>query len=72
MQFLKTKSSDEKPNVGYDALINLPNIPLMTFYADCVPIFLLDPINKAIAGAFRMEGTALHILEKRLKNEKAL
>ena len=28
---LKTKSSDEKPNVGYDALItNLPNIPLMT------------------------------------------
>jgi len=73
-KFLKTKSSDEKPNVGYDALItNLPNIPLMTFYADCVPIFLLDPINKAIGLVHSgWRGTALHILEKTIEKMKRL
>ena len=34
---------------GKDAMItNIPNIPLSMFYADCVPVFLLDPIKKAI------------------------
>jgi len=33
-----------------DALItNVPNIPLLMCYADCVPIFILDPIKKVIA-----------------------
>ncbi len=33
-----------------DALItNISGIPLLTCYADCVPIFILDPIKKAIA-----------------------
>lgn len=32
-----------------DGLItNLPNVPLMMFFADCVPILILDPIKKAI------------------------
>ncbi len=32
-----------------DALItNIPNLPLFAFYADCVPIFLVDPIKKCI------------------------
>jgi hypothetical protein len=32
-----------------DALItDVKNAPLVTFYADCVPIFLLDPIQKVI------------------------
>ena len=32
-----------------DALItNVPGIVLMTFYADCVPVYLLDPRKKAI------------------------
>ncbi|SMP44663.1 peptidoglycan editing factor PgeF [Anoxynatronum buryatiense] len=32
-----------------DALItNEPGIPLMTFHADCVPLYILDPVNKAI------------------------
>ena len=33
-----------------DALItNIPAIPLLMCYADCVPIFILDPVKKAIA-----------------------
>ncbi|MGO5051334.1 peptidoglycan editing factor PgeF [Lachnospiraceae bacterium LCP25S3_G4] len=32
-----------------DGLItNVPGICLATFYADCVPIYLIDPVNKAI------------------------
>lgn len=32
-----------------DALItNVPGIPIATFYADCVPVFVLDPVRKAI------------------------
>lgn len=26
-----------------------PNIPLMTFYADCVPIFFYDPVRRVVA-----------------------
>ena len=33
-----------------DALItDIPGIPLLMCYADCVPIFILDPVKKAIA-----------------------
>ncbi|WP_250278690.1 peptidoglycan editing factor PgeF [[Clostridium] colinum] len=40
------KESDIK---GYDALItNEKDIVLVTFYADCVPIFIVDNVNKAI------------------------
>lgn len=32
-----------------DGLItNVPDIALMTFYADCVPLYFVDPVNKAI------------------------
>lgn len=32
-----------------DALItNTPGLPLFAFYADCVPIFIVDPVQKAI------------------------
>lgn len=32
-----------------DTLItNVPGLPLFAFYADCVPIFIVDPINKCI------------------------
>ena len=32
-----------------DGLItDIPNLPLFAFYADCVPIFLVDPVNKAV------------------------
>lgn len=32
-----------------DGLItNIPGITLVTFYADCVPLYLLDPVHKAV------------------------
>ena len=35
-----------------DGLItNLPNIPLATFYADCVPLLFFDPVQKVIAAS---------------------
>lgn len=35
--------------VGFDGLsTNQPGIPLVTFYADCVPVLFLDPVKKAI------------------------
>lgn len=41
-----TRESDIK---GFDGLTtNVPGIPLVTFYADCVPVLLLDPVKKAI------------------------
>ena len=37
------------PLPGMDALItNVPDLLLMLFYADCVPIYLVDPARKAI------------------------
>ncbi len=42
-----TRESDIK---GYDGLMtDRPGVALVTFYADCVPIFLFDPVRKAIA-----------------------
>lgn len=39
----------ESDIIGYDGLsTNEPGIPLVTFYADCVPVLLLDPVKKAI------------------------
>jgi YfiH family protein len=39
----------ESDIIGYDGLsTNQPGIPLVTFYADCVPVLLLDPVKKAI------------------------
>lgn len=34
---------------GTDALItNVPELPLMLFFADCVPVIIFDPVGKAI------------------------
>lgn len=39
----------EKDYRDVDGLItNIPGITLATFYADCVPLFFLDPVHKAI------------------------
>lgn len=39
----------EKTYKDIDGLItNVPGIVLSTFYADCVPLFFVDPVNKAI------------------------
>lgn len=57
---------------GYDALItNEPEIVLTTFYADCVSIFILDPINKAIGIAHSgWKGTILEIGKKTILKMK--
>lgn len=58
-----TQESDIK---GVDALItNEPGVPLITFYADCVPVFILDPVNKAAGLAHSgWKGTTLKIAAK--------
>lgn len=39
----------EKPYHDVDGLItNEPGVTLATFYADCVPLYLVDPVQKAI------------------------
>ncbi len=40
------RTSDVKNTDGM--ITNVPGITLVTFYADCVPLFFLDPVNKAI------------------------
>jgi YfiH family protein len=42
-----TKTSDIKNTDGL--MTNIPGIPLITFYADCVPLFFLDTKKKVIA-----------------------
>lgn len=37
------------PYTDVDGLVtNVPDLPLVTFYADCVPLYFVDPVNKAI------------------------
>jgi len=44
--------SFDKALKGLDALMtDRPGIPLVTFHADCVPLFFLDPVKKAVAVA---------------------
>ncbi len=61
-----TKESDI---LETDALItNVPGIPLITFYADCVSVFILDPVNKAVGLAHSgWKGTVLKIAQKTIK-----
>lgn len=54
---------------GADAMVtNLPGVPLGAFYADCVPVFILDPVNKAIGLAHAgWKGTAAGVVASTLK-----
>ncbi|NLP42226.1 MAG: peptidoglycan editing factor PgeF [Veillonellaceae bacterium] len=49
-----------------DALItNIPNIPLMLFYADCVPVLIVDPIRNVVAVCHAgWKGTVAKIAQK--------
>lgn len=39
----------ERPYRDVDGLVtNVPGMVLVTFYADCVPLFLVDPVHRAI------------------------
>lgn len=52
-----------------DALItNVPGVPMITFYADCVPVFILDPVKKAVGLAHSgWKGTTLKIAAKTIQ-----
>lgn len=40
----------ESDIIGIDGLVtDRPGIPLITFYADCVPLFFYDPVQKVVA-----------------------
>jgi polyphenol oxidase len=40
----------ESDIIGYDGLVtNHKEVTLVTFYADCVPVFFIDPVKKVIA-----------------------
>lgn len=58
----------EKGVCDIDALVtNVPGIPLMMFFADCVPIFVLDPVMKVIGIVHSgWKGTVLRIIQKTL------
>jgi len=50
---------------------NLPDILLTSFYADCVPLFFLDPVKGVIGLAHAgWRGTVLHIAEKMIDSMK--
>lgn len=71
---IKIATSDDKGkgiiyDIDYSCIDGLitsePNIPLTMTYADCVPIFFLDPVNKIIAIAHSgWRGTVKKIGEK--------
>ncbi|BAF60013.1 MAG: peptidoglycan editing factor PgeF [Pelotomaculum sp.] len=55
--------SDEDSLPDTDALVTgVPQLPLSAYFADCVPVFLLDPVKRAVALAHAgWKGTALKI-----------
>ena len=57
-----------------DALItDIPGIPILMCYADCVPIFILDPVKKAIALIHSgRRGTELELTLKTLHKMKKI
>ncbi|MEA2087278.1 MAG: peptidoglycan editing factor PgeF, partial [Candidatus Caldatribacteriota bacterium] len=57
-----------------DALItDIPGIPLLMCYADCVPVFILDPVKKAIALIHSgRRGTELELTLKTLLKMKKI
>ncbi|MGE5677407.1 MAG: peptidoglycan editing factor PgeF [Pseudomonadota bacterium] len=49
-------------------MTNIPGIPMITFYADCVPLFFLDTKNKAVAVTHSgWKGTVMKIGAKTVK-----
>lgn len=58
------KYSEALPHT--DGLItNVPGIPLMLFFADCVPVLIVDPVHNAIGIAHAgWKGTVAHIGQK--------
>ncbi|MDO5127054.1 MAG: peptidoglycan editing factor PgeF [Eubacteriales bacterium] len=58
-------TTDKEKLVAVDGLVtNVYDLPLMTFYADCVPIYFFDPIKKVVGLAHSgWRGTVKNIAE---------
>ena len=54
---------------GTDALItNIPNLPLILFFADCVPVLIADPVRRAVGISHAgWKGTVAAIAAKTVK-----
>lgn len=69
------RGSGALTNVLADAdglITNVPKLPLVTFYADCIPIYIVDPKNKAIGLAHAgWKGTVSSIGVKTLEKMSA-
>ncbi|MDP5273166.1 peptidoglycan editing factor PgeF [Chengkuizengella axinellae] len=65
----KGRFSHEDAINSKDALItNEPNVCLISFYADCVPLYLFDPVHSVVGLAHAgWKGTYLEIAEKTIK-----
>ena len=52
--------------LGMDALItNVPNVPLMLFFADCVPVLMADPVHRVVGISHAgWKGTVAKIAQK--------
>lgn len=45
-------TTDKEKLEAIDGIVtNVPNLPIMTFYADCVPLYFYDPVKKVVAMA---------------------
>jgi polyphenol oxidase len=64
----------ESDIIGYDGLItNKSKVALVTFYADCVPIFFFDPIKKVIASSHSgWKGTVNEIAKETIAKMKGV
>ena len=64
-----TSGSGAVPAAGADALVtDTPGLLLMLFFADCVPVYLVDPIKKVVGLAHAgWRGTAANIAGKTLQ-----
>jgi YfiH family protein len=68
-----TEGTGSTPIVGTDALVTaVPNLLLMLFFADCVPLYLVDPARKVIGLAHAgWRGTAANIAGKTMRTMTA-
>ncbi len=47
--YIEPVSGEENDIIGIDGLVtDEPGIPLITFYADCVPLYFYDPVKKVV------------------------
>lgn len=63
-----SSGSGASPVAGADALVtSTPDLLLMLFFADCVPVYLVDPVRKVVGLAHAgWRGTAVNIAAKTL------